>query len=327
MLHIIVNPWFGALAIVLSTAARAEVPQQIRTSIDRILHAKGSYNASEGVYRVILPREEATIVTDDQTLSPNLSLNSWVALTSAVHHEAILTGQFLLLDDEANTVLSVVLDAGLEVTGLASSSTFDGPRLRILDVTGVGTFEQLAGAFRKGLDEIRRFRRATNRPTSTLPAVPTTSTIDAGPLDAVLLMKGTVVGGVYKAAIGKKTVLHGEPVGREMGMSTWFSFAGANDLAVVQGEFVETANDLQKVLIALRARGMNIVSIRNHTFGESPQFVFVKFWGQGTAVELAKTLRYVLEIEVGTISPPGQSYKESKEGEPKCEGIFNRIGQ
>ena len=116
-------------------------------------------------------------------------------------------------------------------------------------------------------------------------------------------MKGTVVGGVYKAAIGKKTALHGELVGREMGMSTWFSFAGSNDRAVAQGEFVETANDLKKVLVALRARCMNIVSIRNHTFGETPQFVFVRFWGQGNAVELAKALRYVLEIDVGAISP------------------------
>ena len=305
MLGIIASLSFGTLAIVFSTAARAEVPQQVRASIDRIIGGKGSYIGDDGVYKVILPREEATIVTNDQTLSPNLSLNSWVALTSAVHHEAILTGQFLLLDDEANAVLTVVLDAGLEVTGLASSSVFDGPRLRILDVTGVGAFQDLAGAFRRGLDEIRRVRRATQRPTSTLPAVPTTSAIEAAPLDAVLSMKGLVVGGVYKAAIGKKTVLHGEQIGREMGMSTWFSFAGANDRAVAQGEFVETANDLKKVLMALRARGMNIASIRNHTLGESPQFVFVRFWGQGTVVELAKALRYVLEIEVGAISPSG----------------------
>src|SRR5882724_10186350 len=130
MLHIIASLWFGALAIVFSTAARAEVPQQVRTSIDRIIGGKGSYIADESVYKVIIPREEATIVTDDRTLSPNLSLNSWVSLTSAIHHEAILTGQFLLLDDEANAVLTVALDAGLEVTGLAASSVFEGPRLQ-----------------------------------------------------------------------------------------------------------------------------------------------------------------------------------------------------
>ena len=311
-MHVIfASPRFIVLAVVFSTAATAEVPQQVRTSIDRSIGAKGSYIASEGVYKVILPREEATIVDDDRTLSPNLSLNSWVALASAVHHEAILTGQFLLLDDEANAVLAVLLDAGLEVTGLAPSSVFEGPRLQILDVTGVGTFQNLAGGFRKGLDEIRRIRRTTTRPKSVLPAVPTASAIDAGPLDAVLSMKGVVIGGVYQAALGKRVVLHGEQVGREMGMSTWFSFAGSNDRALAQGEFVETAGDLKKVLIALRVRGINVTSIRNHTLGEEPQVVFVRFWRQGTALELAKALRYVLDVDVGAISPSGNKGREN----------------
>ncbi len=289
------------------TGAMGAVPQQARASIDRITGGKGAYVADDGVYKVVFPREEATIVTDDQTLSPSLGLNSWVALTSAVHREAILTGQFLLLDDEINAVLTVALDAGLEVTGLAASSVFEGPRLQTLDVTGIGRFESLAAAFRKGLDEIRRVRRSTNRPSTkfVLPAVPTASAIDARPLDAVLSMRGVVIGGVYKAAIGKRGVLHGEQIGREMGMSTWVSFAGTNDRALAQGEFVEAGDDLTKVLKALRAKGINIASIRNHTLGEHPRLVFVRFWGQGTALELAKALRYVLDVEVGAIALPG----------------------
>src|SRR5229473_8560756 len=109
MHRIIASLLFNSLTVAFSTLATAEVPQQVRASIDRITGGKGSYVASEGVYKVIFPREEATIATEDHALSPNLSLNSWVALTSAIHHEAILTGQFLLFDDEANAVLSVVL--------------------------------------------------------------------------------------------------------------------------------------------------------------------------------------------------------------------------
>jgi Domain of Unknown Function (DUF1259) len=135
-----------------------------------------------------------------------------------------------------------------------------------------------------------------------LPSVPPTSAIDGGPLDAVLSMRGMVAGGVYKAAIGKRALLHGEQIGREMGMSTWVSFSGTNDNTLVQGEFVETGDDLKKVLIALRAKSINIASIRNHTLGEHPQLVFIQFWGQGRALELAKALRYVLEVEVGAIS-------------------------
>src|SRR5229473_1390267 len=299
MPRLFANLFLGAVTVGLSIAVMAAVPPQARVSIDRITGGKGAYVADDGAYKVVFPREEATIVTDDRTLSPGLGLNSWVAFTSAIHHEAILTGQLLLLDNEMNAVLTVALDAGLEVTGLAASSVFDGPRLQTLDVTGLGTFENLAAAFRKGLDEVRRVRRMTTRPKAALPAVPTASAIDAAPLDAVLSMKGAVTGGVYRSGLGKRALLHGEQVGREMGMSTWVSFAGTNDRAVAQGEFVQTADDLKKVLRALRARGINIASIRNHTFGEQPQVVFIRFWGQGTALELARALRYVLDVEVG----------------------------
>ena len=89
-----------------------------------------------------------------------------------------------------------------------------------------------------------------------------------------------------------------------MGVSTWFSFAGTNDRAVAYGEFVEDKDDLQKVLKALTSKGIRIASIRNHMIGEQPQLVFIRFWSQGTALELAKALRYALDVEVGAISLP-----------------------
>ena len=296
---------FAVAMIFFANAATAAVPQQARALIDHLTGGRGTYAADDGVYRVIFPREEATIVQDYQNLSPNLGLNSWVAFTSAIHHEAILTGQFLLLEDEVNPVITVALDAGLDVTGLAASSLFEGPRLQTLDVTGTGTFEGLASAFRKSLDEIRRVRRtAALRLTKfAVPAVPLESAIDGSPLDTILSMRGVVISGVYKAAIGSRAVLHGELIGREMGMSTWVSFAGTNDHAVAHGEFAETPDGLKTLLKALRSKGINIISIRNHTLGEHPQFVFVHFWGQDSALELAKKIRYVLDTQVGAMAP------------------------
>ena len=295
------------LAVMLSVALAAEVPQLARASIDRITGGKGTYAADDGAYRIVFPREAAATVQDSQALSPNLGLNSWVAFSSAVHQEAILTGQFLVIADEVNSVLGAVLEAGLEVTGLAALPLFDGPLLYTLDVIGRGTFQGLAGAFRKGLDEIRRVRRsyASARAKWARPAVPNESAIVGGPLDAVLSMRGTVVGGVYRAAIGKKALIRGEDIGREMGISTWISVAGTNDRAIAYGELVEGADDLQKALRALVMKGVKVESIRNHTVGEHPQLVFIRFWGQGTALELARALRYVLDVEAGAIAPPG----------------------
>jgi hypothetical protein len=282
----------------------AAVSEQTRISIDQVIGHRGSYATEEGVYKILLPRKETTIVQDYQTLSPNLGLNSWVAFSSGVHHEAMLTGQFLLLDDEVNHVLDVVLDAGLDVTGLAPSYSFEGPHVHTIDVTGLGSFSTLASAFREGLEAIQRVRRtaAVSPKRSAAPTLPIESDIDPGPLDAVLSMKGTLIGGVYKAAIGSRTLLNGELIGREMGMSTWVSVAGRNDHALAHGEFIESPDRLRKLLTALRATGIHIASIRNHTVGEHPQWIFVRFWGEGSAIQLAKAVRYALDVQVGAVS-------------------------
>jgi hypothetical protein len=255
-------------AVGLFASAAAEVSEQARTSIDRVIGHKGSYIPEEGVYKIVLPREEATIVQDYQRLSPNLALNSWAAFTSGVHHDAVLTGQFLLLDDEVNPVLDTVLGAGLDVTGLAASHSFEGPQLHTVDITGRGSFLTLASAFRQGLDAMDQVRRAAavSSKRAARPSIPVESTINPGPLDTVLSMRGTVTDGVYRAGVGTRAVLNGEVIGREMGMSTWVSIAGTNDHALAQGEFIENPSGVRKLVMALRAKGINIASIRNHTW-------------------------------------------------------------
>jgi len=291
------------LAIVFVSSAMAEVPEQIRSGIDRIIGGKGTYNADEGVYKLVLPRTEATVVLDYQKLSPNIGLNSWVAFTSAVHREALLTGQFLLLEDEADAVLTTALNAGLQVTGLADSSLFGRTRVKILDVAGIGTYQDLASAFRKGLDEIRRIRTNASRTSAKIetPDVPFENSIDPGPLNTILSMRGGISDGVYKATIGRHALLYGESVGREMGISSWIAVAGTDNHALAQGEFVATSEELQDLLKALRSKDFKIVSIRNHLAGEHPQLLFVRFWQQGRSVELARGLRYALDVQVGAI--------------------------
>ena len=282
----------------------ADFPQDARTAIDRITGGNGTYQADENVYKVVFPRDAATIVQNWQTLSPNVGLNSWVAFSPGIHHQAILTGEYLLRDDEVNDVVGTALDAGIEVTGLAALTSYDGPRLRRLAVAGKGKYQELASAYRKGLEAVSSARRRHSlhqrRPTK--PELSLESNIDKRLLDDVLSMRGTIDGGAYRAAVGKRALLNGELVGREMGIATSISFTGTNECAVASGEFVERREDLQKVLRAIRSKGLTIDSIRNHTLGEHPQVIFVQFWGQGKAVDLARAIRYVLDIEVGAIS-------------------------
>ena len=286
------------LIALFSMTLRGQVPQQVRISIDRIIGGQSAYAPGDKVYKVVLPRAEAAIVYDWQTLSPNLGLNSWVAIKPGIHTEAILLGQLLLLDDEVDAVISAALDVRLQVTGLASLSAFDGPHLDTLDVSGAGGFQELANGFRRCLDEIQQVRRMRGRPSVTVPDAPLDSSIDPAPLNAALSMRGVVIAGAYRAAIGSNVLLRGEQVGGEMGMCTWISVAGTNERAVAHGEFIASSADLQRVLKALRAKGISITSIRNHTLGEHPQVVFVHFRGEGTATDLARAVRFGLDAQI-----------------------------
>jgi hypothetical protein len=187
-------------------------------------------------------------------------------------------------------VTTAVLNAGLEIDGLADSSTFDGPRLKTLDVTGVGTFQKPAAAFRKAFDEIQRTRVDAVRQGSRVapPMLSLDSSINLHPLDRVLSVRGSVSGGVYRAAIGRRALSHGETIGREMGVTSWVSLSGTDDRAFAQGEFVATSDELQNVLRALRSKNIKIVSIQNHMIREHPQLHFVRFWEQGRAIDIAR---------------------------------------
>jgi hypothetical protein len=51
MLRIFAGLSLSTLAVVFSTTAKAEVPQQVRVSIDRITGGKGAYIADDGASR------------------------------------------------------------------------------------------------------------------------------------------------------------------------------------------------------------------------------------------------------------------------------------
>src|SRR3989442_6725992 len=67
------------------------------------------------------------------------------------------------------------------------------------------------------LDQITKQRSASPQPRASdlRSAVPDNSSIDPGPLNAVLSMNGEVRDGVYRAAIGRKTIVRGVQIDRK----------------------------------------------------------------------------------------------------------------
>jgi hypothetical protein len=87
-----------------------------------------------------------------------------------------------------------------------------------------------------------------------------------------------------------------------MGLTTWAAFAGSDELAVVDGDFAMTSGEVQPVLKALRAAGINIVALHNHMIGETPNVYFTHFWGKGKAEDLAKAVGDALKSQASARS-------------------------
>jgi hypothetical protein len=87
-----------------------------------------------------------------------------------------------------------------------------------------------------------------------------------------------------------------------MGVNTWASFGGSDDAAVVDGDFAMLENELQTVLRTMSKEGINVVAIHQHMGQEQPRYLFLHYWGKGKAVDLAHSLKRVLDAQAAVKS-------------------------
>lgn len=230
-----------------------------------------------------------------------MGLTSWAAFAPGRKPgvEAMVMGDLVLLEDEVNPAMSAALEHGLEVTALHNHFFFDEPRVMFMHVGGEGSTEQLAKAVKATLDAQRAVRQQASTPAGGFggAALPAASHLDPAKLDAIFGAKGTSKDGMYKAVMGRKTTAAcGCSIGKTMGVNTWAAFAGTEESAVVDGDFAVSEAELQPVLKALRAAGIDIVAIHSHMTGESPRILFLHYWGRGRATDLAVSVKRALDL-------------------------------
>lgn len=290
---------WGVVFLTVAQICSASLTDEQRSAIDRLTGAKGSCTAAEDVYRVAFPRTDVKVQVDGWTMHPFMGLTSWAAFISAERGQAMVMGDLTLFEDEVNPVMTVLLDNGLEVTALHNHFVHDSPRVMFMHIGGVGTVEALATGVRKALDKVAEIRRANPQPSNSFAGkpIPEKSSITPGAIENILGVKGQAAEGMYKVSVGRKATAHGLPVSNQMGVNTWAAFAGSDENAFVDGDFAMLRSEVQGVLKSLRGSGINIVAIHNHMTQEEPQFVFLHYWGKGSAAELAKAVKAALDTQ------------------------------
>jgi hypothetical protein len=277
-----------------SPSAAPGVPGLDVAQIETLTGAKGKADPGEpGVFKVSVPRSDLAVTAAGVRLTPPMGLTSWAAFKKVGDHVAVM-GDTVMLEDQVNPVMSVALENGLEVTALHNHFFWDSPKVMFMHIGGMGDAQTLAGAVGKVFAKIKE----TSGGKGVVPEAaidPARTTLDSTKLDAVLGLKGQLADGVYKVVVGRTTSMGGHDMAAAMGVNTWAAFAGADDRAVVDGDFAMLEGELQAVLKALRQSGINIVAIHQHMSGETPRILFLHYWGVGRAEDLAKGLRAALD--------------------------------
>ena len=265
--------------------------------IEQITGLKGKLSEKENVYKVTWPRGDVRVSIDGWTIPPFMGLGAWAAFTET-KDGAMVMGDTVLFEDEVNDAMATALDNGLNVTALHNHFFFDKPKVFFMHIEGEGTVEQLASAVRKVYDKIKDIRAGSPQPKDSFgeKTLPEKNSITLGPLNEIFGAQSEAKDGMVKFTFGRPATMHGTKIDNTMGVNTWAAFAGSDDNAIVDGDFVVTEDELAPVLSSLLKHKIYIVAIHQHMTHEQPRMMFFHYWGHGPAKNLAEAIKSTFPI-------------------------------
>jgi hypothetical protein len=113
-------------------------------------------------------------------------------------------------------------------------------------------------------------------------------------------------GGVYKVSFPRSDLavtVDGVAVKPALALGSWVAFKGK----MAMGDLVLLESEVNPVISALQAGGVDESAVHNHLIGESPRVMYVHFSGHGDPVALARTLHAALALTktpMGRAPPP-----------------------
>ncbi len=257
------------------------------SSLDAILGRAGM-QLPGGVVKFGFPRTDLAVDVGGVRLKPALALGSWAAFNGSM-----VMGDLVLTESEVNAVIPALQAGGIESTAVHNHLLHERPRLAYVHYEGHGDPPALARTLRAALE-----RTKTPLTAPATPASPASLALPVADLDKILGATGKANGGVDQFTIARaERINEGEmEIPPSMGVATAINFQPTGSgRAVVTGDFVMTANEVNGVIRALRSGGINVTALHSHMLREEPRLFFMHFWGAGDAVALARTLRSGLD--------------------------------
>ena len=261
--------------------------------VDEAFGRKAAVVAGD-VHRYGFPRTDLTVTLDGVTIKPALALGGWVAF-KAMGGEAMVMGDLVLLETEIKPVMTKMIENGLDITAVHNHLLRASPATFYMHVGGHGDPVKLATAIRTALAESK-----TPLTPSAAAAPPPAIDLDTAQLDQIIGAKGQANGGVYQFGVPRRdpVTMDGMAVAPAgpLGVATGIGFQPTgNGNAAITGDFVMVSSEVNPVIKALRAGGIEVTALHSHMLDEQPRLFFMHFWANDDAIKLAKALRTALD--------------------------------
>jgi Domain of Unknown Function (DUF1259) len=278
----------GFATMFASGAVAQEIDWQ---KVDAALGRKAAISGD--VHRYGFPRTDLQVTLDSVTIKPAFALGGWVAF-KPMHGGAMIMGDLVLLETEINPVMTKLLDGGLEVTAVHNHLLRASPATFYMHVGGHGDPVKIAETIRTALGA----SKTPLAPPAAAPTAPPAIDLDTAKLDEIIGVKGQANGGVYQFGVPRR-----EPA-TEGGVAVTGPMGGANAInfqptgggkAAITGDFLVTADEVNPLIKALRANGIEVTAIHSHMLDEQPRMIFIHFWANDDAQKLARGLRAALD--------------------------------
>jgi hypothetical protein len=117
-------------------------------------------------------------------------------------------------------------------------------------------------------------------------------------IDRIMGYFGQDSGGIYQFGIPRAQPItdQGMVLPGPMGASIAINFQPTGfDTAAITGDFVLLASEVNPVIKALQASGIEITALHSHMLDEQPRVFFMHFWANDDARKLATGLRAALD--------------------------------
>ena len=280
-----------AAAITMSSGAAA---QEIDwKKIDDALGRSAAVTAD--VHRYGFPRTDLSITLDGVAIKPALALGGWTAFKPA-HGGAMMMGDLVLLESEITPVMTAAIENGLEITAIHNHVLRANPATFYMHVSGHGDPVKLANALRTALAASMTPLTSPSPSTAAAPDI----ALDTAELDRIVGVKGKPVGGVYQFGIPRRDSITESGMSLDpaapLGLATGVNFQPTGDgKAAITGDFVLAPTEVNPVIRALRANGIEVTALHSHMLNEQPRLFFMHFWANDEALKLAKGVRAALD--------------------------------